>query len=60
MVTTAAGGMCGVRSRCGVEVRAGQRPQELGSLRKRWLKGPPASYPSQTVGHTEGRLLWPH
>lgn len=40
VVSTAEGGMCSrVRSRCEVEVRAGQRPQELGSLREELAKG---------------------
>lgn len=39
MVT--AGGKCGARSRCEVEVRAGQRAPELGSLREEMAQGSP-------------------
>lgn len=39
MVNTEQGAMCGVRSKCKVKVRAGQRPQELGSLREEMAKG---------------------
>lgn len=55
MVNTAQRGMCGVRSRCEVKISAGQRPQELGSLREEMAKGFPCFQPIPGCGPHRGK-----